>query len=140
MGKMVLDISDPRTGKAYHLELDEGDPRRNALLRLRIGDKVAGEALGMRGYVLEITGGSDSAGFPMRPDIPGPGRKRILTSRGPGYRPRKKGERRRVMVRGNEISEDTAQVNLKIIEHGEEPLEDLMKKLRGGEEDIGEEA
>ncbi|RLG52397.1 MAG: 30S ribosomal protein S6e [Thermoproteota archaeon] len=140
MGKMVLDISDPKTGKAYHLELAEDDPRRNALLRLRIGDRVAGEALGLRGYVLEITGGSDLAGFPMRPDIPGPGRKRILTSRGPGYRPRRKGERRRVTVRGNEISEDIAQVNLKIVEYGEKPLEDLLEKLKGGEEDISKEA
>ena len=140
MGKIVLDISDPRTGKAYHLELAEGDPKRNALLRKRIGDEVAGEILGLKGYTLKITGGSDTAGFPMRPDIPGPGRKRILTSKGPGYRPRRRGERRRVTVRGNEISEDTAQVNLKVIEYGEEPLESLIEKLKGGGEDTSEKA
>ncbi len=85
--------------------------RASKLLGLRIGDVVDASIVGLPGKRLLIRGGSDLAGFPMRPDIPGPVKKYVLLSSGPGFRPREDGERRRKLVRGNTISEDIVQVN-----------------------------
>ena len=87
----------------------------NKLLGLRIGDRIEGSIIGLHGKILEIRGGSDLAGFPMRPDIPGPVKKYILLSTGPGFKPREDGERRRKLVRGNTISEDIVQINAVVI-------------------------
>jgi small subunit ribosomal protein S6e len=90
------------------------DERTNAFLGLKIGDEVSGEILGLKGVKLVITGGSDISGFPMRPDIPGPVKKRALLSGPPGFHPKEDGERRRKMVRGNTIAHDIVQINTKI--------------------------
>ncbi len=82
---------------------------------LKIGDRIDGAVVGLPGKILEIRGGSDLAGFPMRPDIPGPVKKYVLLSSGPGFRPREDGERRRKLVRGNTISEEIVQINTRVI-------------------------
>ena len=121
MAKFV--VSDPKTRKAWQIE-------RNAefLYGKKIGDKFDGSLIGLPGYVLEITGGTDKDGFPMRPDLEGTARKRLLLSSGPGYIPRKKGVRKRKTVRGNTIAEDIAQINCKVIAYGDKPLEELLGK------------
>jgi len=78
---------------------------------LKIGDRIEGSIIGLKNVVLEIRGGSDLAGFPMRIDIEGPVKKYVLLSSGPGFRPREDGERRRKLVRGNTVSEDIVQIN-----------------------------
>lgn len=90
------------------------DERTQAFLGLKIGDEVDGGIVGLKGIKLVITGGSDISGFPMRPDIPGPVKKRALLSGPPGFHPREKGERRRRTVRGNTVALDTVQINTKI--------------------------
>lgn len=85
------------------------------LIGLKIGDKIDGKLLGFPGIELEITGGSDLAGFPMRSDIEGTIKKYLLLSSGPGFNPNKKGERRRKLIRGNTISPDIVQVNTVIV-------------------------
>lgn len=121
MAKFV--VSDPKTRKAWQIE-------RNAefLYGKKIGDKFDGSLIGLPGYVLEITGGTDKDGFPMRPDLEGTARKRLLLSSGPGYIPRKKGVRKRKTVRGNTIAEDIAQINCKVIAYGDKTLEELLGK------------
>ncbi len=117
--------ADPETGKSYQLEAREPDSRR--LVGIRIGDKFDGEIVGLSGYELQITGGTDKDGFPMRADVRGPGRTYILISGGPGFRPRARGERRRKRVRGCRISDDTVQVNAKIVKRGEKPIDEIIK-------------
>ncbi len=121
-----LSISDPDTGKAVQYELD--DTKTNALMGRTVGDIVEGDIIGLPGYRLKITGGSDSSGFPIRPDVHGSGKKRILMRGPPGYRPRRKGVARRKMVRGRELGSDIVQVNMKIVERGSTPIEDLIMK------------
>ncbi len=113
-------ISDPKTRKAWQIEKDVP-----SLTGLKIGDKFDGALIGLPGFTLQITGGTDKDGFPMRPDLPGTGRKRVLLSRGPGFHPKKKGMRKRKTVRGNVISSDIAQVNVKIVE-GEGDIPTLL--------------
>lgn len=82
---------------------------------LKIGDKIDGKIIGFPNLTLEIRGGSDLAGFPMRSDVDGPVKKYLLLSEGPGFRPREEGERRRKLVRGNTISSEIVQINTIII-------------------------
>lgn len=117
--------AEPETGKSYQLEAREPDSRR--LVGLRIGDKFDGEIIGLSGYELQITGGTDKDGFPMRADVRGLGRTYILLSSGPGFRPRASGERRRKRVRGGRISDDIVQVNAKIVKRGEKPIDEIIK-------------
>ncbi|MCS7131631.1 MAG: 30S ribosomal protein S6e [Hadesarchaea archaeon] len=117
-------VSDPESGKSYQLEAREPEARK--LIGLSIGDKFDGAMVGLPGYELQITGGTDADGFPMRPDIAGPGRTSVLLADGPGFRPRRKGERRRKRVRGRVISDAIVQVNTKIVKRGEKPIEELV--------------
>ncbi len=91
------------------------DDKARPLIGLRIGDVFDGSIVGLKGVKLRITGGSDYSGFPMRPDIMGGVKKRVLLSGPPGFRPKRKGERRRKMVRGNTITEDIVQINTVIV-------------------------
>jgi small subunit ribosomal protein S6e len=95
------------------------DPQASRLVGMRIGESFDGELVGLPGLKLEIRGGSDNSGFPMRPDVHGGVKKRILVSGPPGFHPREKGERRRKMVRGNTITADIVQINAKILYPGE---------------------
>jgi len=116
-----LVISDPKTRKSYQKEVSgEG------ILGKKIGDKFPGNVAGLEGYELQITGGTDKDGFPMRKDVYGAGRKKILLSSGTGFRAKLKGQRKRKSIRGNTISEDIAQINSKIVKQGKLPLEKIF--------------
>ncbi len=132
---MKLVISDPKTGKAYQKELSEEEAQM--FYGKKIGDKIDLSPIGLKGYVVEIRGGTDKDGFPMRPDVHGVGRKRVLISSGPGVRKLKKGERRRKTVRGNTVAEDIAQLNVKVVEYGERPLEEILGGKEEGEAQAG---
>ena len=75
-------ISDPKTGKSVQRELK--DDAVNPVMGLKIGDTLKGDSVSLEGFEFRITGGSDSAGFPMRKDVPGTGRKKILSIKGIG--------------------------------------------------------
>jgi small subunit ribosomal protein S6e len=116
-------VSDPKTGRSYKLEA--ADPQSRRLVGLRINDKFSGEVVGLPGYELQITGGTDRDGFPMRPDISGSGRESILLTSGAGFSQRKRGERRRKMVRGSRVSEAIVQLNTKIVKYGDRTIEEI---------------
>jgi len=65
---------------------------------------------------VQITGGSDKDGFPMRPNVHGGVRRNVVLSGGVGFNPKNDGERRRKRVRGNIITDEIVQVNMKIVE------------------------
>lgn len=137
MADFRIVVSDPKTGKAYQVSVPKEKCR--ALIGLKIGDTFPGEVIGLPGYKLEIRGGTDEDGFPMRPDVHGASRKRVLISSGPGLRPKRKGERRRKTVRGNVISMDIAQINVKVVGYGEKSLEELLGKKEEKKEEEGKE-
>ena len=121
-----LAISDPETGKAVQYELD--DAKTNALVGKQVGEIIEGDLIGLPGYKLKITGGSDASGFPIRPDVHGSGKKRVLIKGPPGFKPKRKGIARRKTVRGRELSLSIAQVNMRVEEKGSTPLEELIVK------------
>jgi len=119
-------ISDPKDGKSYQVTV--GGHHANSLIGKKIGDVVDGIFVGLPGYKLAITGGSDKDGFPMRMDLPGPRRKKLLVSKSIGFDAKERGLRRRRTLRGNTIAPDTLQVNMKVTQHGMKPISDLVKK------------
>ncbi len=114
MAKFKIVLSDPETGKAQKIELEEA--KAVPLIGRKIGEIIDGTILGLSGYKIQITGGTDKDGFPMRPDIHGGVRRRVIVGSGPGFKPKRKGERRRKMLRGNVITEEIVQINMKIVE------------------------
>ncbi len=119
-----LNISGGSSGQGKGLsKLIEIDEKKFRFEGLKIGDSIKGGLVGFPNYEFIITGGSDSSGFPMRKDVHGPVKKRILVSKlGIGYRPRRKGERKRRTVRGNEITYDMTLINLVVTKYGETEL------------------
>ena len=110
----VLIVSDPVNGTSQRIELE--DQQLRSLIGTRIGQVVDGTIAGLQGHKIKLTGGTDKDGIPMRPDVHGSAKARIVLSGGVGYKPKKKGERKRVVVRGNTVSADTTFLNFKIIE------------------------
>jgi len=119
--KIVMGTKD---GKSYQKELSEDESKFFAGKVVK--DKVKGDDFGFAGYEFLITGGSDNAGFPLRWDMPGHGRKQLLAVQGVGLRKTRKGMRRRKTVAGNTIGEQTAQINLKVVKAGAKSVQDIM--------------
>jgi small subunit ribosomal protein S6e len=107
-------IGDPKAKKSKQIEVDT-----ELLAGKKVKDKVSLQDYA--GYEFEITGGSDSAGFPMRYDVDTP-KKRIFAVEGVGLRRTREGMRKRKMVAGNMVNERTAQLNLKVIKYGKTSL------------------
>src|SRR3989338_5167468 len=125
-------IADPKKGKSVQKELSEENS--HALYGNKIGDVIRGEILDLTGYEFKITGGSDYCGFPMRADLHGLGRRKILLVTGIGANPFKykirktkpfqfhPGSRQRKTVCGNTIHDKIMQLNLTIVKEGSTPL------------------
>ncbi|MBI4406863.1 30S ribosomal protein S6e [Candidatus Micrarchaeota archaeon] len=120
---MKIVINDPETGKSFQRELEEG--KSSLVIGKKIGSTLEGGAVGLPGYTLKITGGSDSDGTPMRFDVPGTRRVLAVLSAGPGVKHLKRGNKLRKRVAGNSVSDRTAQLNVKIEKKGEKQLSDL---------------
>ncbi len=130
---MKMVIGEPNSGKTYQVEVPKD--KEALLYGKKIGDEIEGDIVGLAGYVLKITGGSDTSGFPMRSDVHGARKVRILLSGGVGFNPTRKGERRKKTVRGNTISAEISQVNVKVVKAGPTPLDEILgKKEEKGEE------
>jgi len=63
----------------------------------------------------------------MRHDIPGSARRRLLLSRGLGYKPKERGKRKKKSVRGNTINQQIVQVNMKVMKPGAKPIDEIIK-------------
>ena len=109
MTNFKLTISDIK-GKSVSKELKDSDA--NPLLGLQLGNETDAAIVGLSGK-LKLTGGSDKSGIPMRDDIHGAARNRVLLARGVGLQDAEAGQRKRKLMRGNTISEEIYQVNCK---------------------------
>ncbi len=114
MADFKVVVSDPETGRTVQVEVDGQDANR--FLGRELGDEVDGGAVGLDGATLELTGGSDNAGRPLRADVAGPALKELLLEGGVGFEPSRDGERKRVTVRGREVSDDVAQINATVVD------------------------
>ncbi len=121
MANFKFVISDK--SKSWQIEKDQKDC---PIMGKKIGDVISGEFLGLHGYELQITGGSDKDGFPMKKDVEGVVRKKIILTEGFAFAAKKEGERKRKLLRGNIIAADIIQVNCKVSKYGDRPLEEIL--------------
>ena len=117
MANLKLTISDIK-GKSVSKELKDSDV--NPLLGLQLGNETDASIVGLTGK-LKLTGGSDKSGVPMRTDVHGAARKKVLLVKGVGLQDVEYGQRKRKLMRGNTVSEEIYQLNCKF--DGELPVE-----------------
>ncbi len=124
---MVFKINVSDKGKTLKIEKES-----EGLLRTKIGDTISGSEISpdLEGYELEITGTSDIAGFPGIKGQTGSQLRRILLTKDDKgmNETRPKGLRLRKSVRGEEISEKTMQINMKVLKHGSKKFDELLPK------------
>lgn len=101
---------------------------------LKIGDTFKGELVDKTGYEFQITGGSNASGTPMRKDVIGSTQRKVLLSGGVGYKKTRKGMRVRKSVAGNTVGEKTAQLNVKAVKVGKQPLTEQAEQETASEE------
>lgn len=118
-------VNDIHSGKSYNIPVS--GHHANSLIGKKINDEVDGIFVSLPGYKLKITGGTDKDGFPMRYDVPGSTRRRLLLSRGLGFKPKELGKRKKKSIRGNTINQEIVQVNMKIFKPGAKPIEEIIK-------------
>jgi small subunit ribosomal protein S6e len=124
--KIVIGL---KTGKSFQKEIEKTDAE--SLYGRVLGETIKGDLIGFSGAEFTIQGGSDYTGIPMRPDLTGTKRRKILTKKSLGFRGklRKKtfaGLRIKKTMAGNTVFEKTHQLNLKCIK-GEKIVEDSFK-------------
>jgi small subunit ribosomal protein S6e len=124
----ILIISDPAAGTSQRVEIE--DEQLRPLVGTRIGQTIDGALAGMQGYKLKFTGGTDKDGIPMRPDVHGSAKARIVLSGGVGYKPKNKGEKRRKVVRGNIVSTEINFLNFSIAETPKKKKKSVAPKTK----------
>jgi len=125
MAKFKVIVSDPETETSKVVELEES--RATPLIGRKIGETIDGAIVDLPAHKVQIVGGSDKDGVPMRPSVHGGVRRRVVLSGGAGFNPKKRGERKRKAVRGNVITDEIAQVNAKIVEKPKKPKEEKIE-------------
>ena len=137
MVEFKIVVNDTKTGKSHNI-LVSGH-HANSLIGKKINDEVDGIFVSLPGYKLQITGGTDKNGFPMRKELPGTTRRRLLLSESLGFKPRDSGIRKKKSVRGNTINQEVVQINMKVVKHSSRPIEDIIKVEEKKEEGKKEE-
>ena len=143
----VVNDTDPKNGgKSYALKITGNNHAQ--ILGKRIGDVVDGIFVGegdktLSGYKLEITGGADKTAVsythlpPHQADSPRLFRPltgykgQVVVHKKKGgdkkrFRYKPDGLRRRRNFRGNTITQDTRQINLKVVESGKKTLNAIL--------------
>jgi len=128
---VALKLNISEKGKAWKLEVPE-----ETLSGKLIGDKFDGKEIKpeLDGYELEITGGSDNAGFPLSKDVEGLGLKGLLLKKGWGMHDNREGVRIRKTVRGKTISGTTSQLNINVVKVGKKSLGEIFPEQNKKEE------
>jgi small subunit ribosomal protein S6e len=119
MAKFKVIVSDPEVGTSKVVELEE--TRAVSFIGRKVGEVIDGAAVDLPAHKLQVTGGSDRDGVPMRPSVHGGVRRKVVLSGGVGFNPQKAGQRKRKTVRGNVVTDEIVQINTKIIEKPKKP-------------------
>ncbi len=124
MAEFKAIINDVKTGNSYNVAVS--GHHANSLIGKNIGEIVDGIFVGLPGYKLKITGGSDGNGTPMRKDLPGNKKRRLLLSESTGFHANYAGERRRVAICGSQVSSSIVQLNMAVAEYGPKSIQETL--------------
>ena len=126
---MKIVYSDPKSGRTAQSELSSDMVAM--VINKRIGDEIDGAVVGLSGYTLKITGGSDKSGFPMDNSIQGTAKRSVMKKIADAGKD--KGEYRLKTVAGSTISENLEHLNAVIVKYGDKPIEEVFPKKEKGE-------
>ncbi len=126
MAKFKVIVSDPQAGTSKVIEVEEA--RAAPFIGRKIGETMDGAIVDMPATKIQILGGSDKDGVPMRPNVHGGVRRKVVLSGGVGFNAKKDGERKRKAVRGNIITDEIVQINMKIVDQPAKPKETEIEK------------
>ena len=115
MAKFKVIVSDPQAGTSKVVEFEEA--RAAPFIGRKLGEIIDGSVVDLPAHKVQILGGSDKDGVPMRGNVHGGVRRNVVLSGGAGFSPKKKGERQRKTVRGSTITDEIVQINMKIVEN-----------------------
>ena len=115
---MALKIIIGHKGRSKKVELSDV----KKVSGLKIGDTFKGEIIDLPGYVFRISGGADNSGFPMRRDVDGTQKRKILAVSGVGLKKKAKGIKQKKTVSGNTVSARTSMLNVAVVEAGNADL------------------
>ena len=142
-----INIAD-KSGKTFKLELETEE-----FVGKSLHDKIQGKELlpDLAGYKFEISGTSDKSGFTSMKGVEGIGLKRVLLTYGKVMkrRPRREGKKKRSnarpkglrlrkTVRGQVISPEITQINLKVLKEGGKKLSEVFPDQNKTKEDVHE--
>jgi small subunit ribosomal protein S6e len=116
-------VNDVKTGNSFQKEVDKN--KEGLFIGKKIGAEFDGGIVGLEGYKLVISGGSDKDGTPMRFDVAGQKKSSAVIGRGCGARGLAKGVRVKKRVCGNTVSGNIVQINARIKDYGSKPLAEL---------------
>ena len=122
-------VNDVKTGKSYNVTVS--GHHANSLIGKSIGEVVDGIFVGLPGYKIKITGGSDGNGTPMRSDLPGTKRVKLLLSDSKGFHEKYPGQRKRTAIRGSTVSAEIVQINMAVAEYGPKSIEECLNPSEG---------
>ena len=114
MAKFKVIVSDPLSGASKVVELEEA--RASPFIGRKIGETLDGAVVDLPAHKIQVTGGSDKDGVPMRSNVHGGVRRAIVLTGGAGFKAKEKGQRKRKVVRGDIITDEIVQINVKIVE------------------------
>ena len=121
---MVFKFNVSHKGRTFKAESDN-----EAFIRMKISDRINGELVSaeLDGYELEITGTSDTAGFPGIKGQVGPQLRGLLLTKDDlaMNETRPQGLRLKKSVRGEEISDKTLQINTKVMKEGKKKFDEI---------------
>ncbi len=117
-------INDVKTGRSYNVVVT--GHHANSLNGKSVGEVVDGIFVGLPGYKLKITGGSDGNGTPMRKDLPGNRRRKLLLAESLGFHEKYPGQRKRTAIHGAVISDRIVQINMAVTEYGPKSIEESL--------------
>lgn len=128
MAKFKVIVSDPQAGTSKVVEVEEA--RAAPFIGRKIGETMDGAVVDMPATKIQIMGGSDKDGVPMRPDVHGGVRRKVVLSGGVGFKATRKGGRKRKAVRGNIVTDEIVQLNLKLVDQPPKPKEAKAEKVK----------
>ena len=118
-------VNDIKSGKSHSVQVS--GHHANSLIGKKVGDEVDGIFISLPGYKLEITGGTDKDGFPIRSDLPGMKRRKLLLTKSQGFSPKETGLRRKKSVHGNTITQNIVQINMRVSKYSSKAIDQLLK-------------
>lgn len=126
---MKFNLANTATGQQKMIEIED-EHKYKHMFEKRISHEVPLDPFGeqYKGYVIRLTGGSDKQGFSMKQGVLVPGRVRLLMKAGTsGYRPGRKGERKRKSVRGCIYDYAMSAISGVIVKRGDADIEGLCE-------------